>query len=426
MNFTPPNNQDRFANVTTMYNAADTVTGGSLAVTFANYVQSWASWLSLGLESIGIQKTDSFVDGNVLGQAYNMDTINQTLGVRSSSQSAYLRPVLNRSNLAVFNFTLAQRIIFNHRKEATGVLVNNDSFIMANKEVILSAGFVQSPQLLLVSGVGPASLLKSLSIPVVADRPGVGQNMKDQFATFVTYQVNLLTGTELGINSSYLDKAIAQWNTNGSGPLASPGGDLYSTEFIPNFLRANWSAAVNKSLAQFPPDWPHVGYAAYPSIGEGTPAIAVDPTGNYASVLVILQAVSSTGYVSISSANMSDPPIINPMLLTNAADLEILVAAVKRMRAVFASSALAPVLIGSEVLPGESFQTDKEIVTYLRKTTYSMSHGFATCRMGKSDDTMAVVDTHGSVYGVKNCELSFARRGIPFFARGYMRQIQIG
>jgi choline dehydrogenase len=432
MNFTPPYNQDRFANATPEYNPADTVTGGAISVTFSNYAQSWSTWLSLGLEAIGIQKTNSYIDGNLLGQAYNIHTINRTFGSRSSSQTAYLRPVLSRPNLAVFNFTLVQRIIFNDRKEATGVLVNN-SIITASKEVILSAGFVQSPQLLMVSGVGPASLLKSLSIPVVADRPGVGQNMKEQFATFVTYQVNLLTGTELGISSSYLDNAIIEWNTNGSGPLASPGGDLYSNELIPRYLRANWSAEVNKSVAQFPPDWPNVGYAAFPGIGEGVPAITVDPTGNYASVFIILQSVSSTGYVSISSANISDPPIINPMSLTNPADLELLIAGIRRMRVAFASSALAPILIGSEVLPGESFQTDEEIVTYLRRTTYPMSHGFATNKMGKPNDPMAVVDTHGCVYGVKNCELSFALMEIFslfffffFCAGGYVRQKQAG
>ena len=407
MNFAPPNNQDRFANATPKYNKADTVTGGAIDVTYPNYAQSWSTWLSLGLEAIGIQKKDSFIDGNVLGQAYNMDTINQKIGSRSSSQTAYLQPVLNRPNLAVFDFTMAQRIMFNGRKEATGVLIKNGSTITANKEIILSAGFAQSPQLLLVSGVGPASLLKSLSIPVVADRPGVGQNMKEQIATFVTYQVNLWTSSELGINPAYLEESIAQWNTNASGPLVNPGGEIYSTEFIPNALRANWSAEVNKTLAQYPSDWPHVGYAAYPSIGEGAAAIPLDPTGNYGSVLINVQAVSSTGYVSISSANISDPPLINPMMLTNAADLELLVAAVKRMRAAFASSALTPILIGSEVLPGKSLQTDEELVTYVRKTTYPMSHGFATCKMGKSSDPMAVIDTHGSVYGVKNRRFFF-------------------
>ncbi|KUI58294.1 Versicolorin B synthase [Cytospora mali] len=406
MDFTPPNNQDRGANVTTQYDISDTVTGGVLSVTFANYVQSWATWLTLGLETIGVHKVDSFIDGNLLGQAYNMDTINQSDSFRSSSESAYLRPVLARPNLAVFDYTLAQKVIFNDKNEATGVLVNDSCTITARKEVILSAGFVQSPRLLLVSGVGPRSLLNSLDIPVVAELPGVGQNLKDQAATFISYQVNLLTGTELSVNSSYLEEAISEFNTNASGPLSSPGGDLYSTEIIPKKLRANWSAEVNDTLAQLPADWPHIGYAAYPSVGEGTAAITLDPTGNYASVLIILQALSSTGYVSISSANISDPPVIDPKLLTNDADVAILIAGIKRMRAAFGSSAVQPILIGSEVLPGEIYQTDDEIETYLRKTTYSMSHGFGTCKMGKVNDTMAVVDTHGSVYGVKNYTLA--------------------
>ncbi|KAK3940204.1 hypothetical protein QBC46DRAFT_261513, partial [Diplogelasinospora grovesii] len=333
---------------------------------------------------------------------------------------AYLRPVLNRPNLFVFTSTFAQRILFNSRKKAVGVLVDNNCTITAKKEVILSAGSVQSPQLLLVSGVGLAKLLKPLSIPVVADRPGVGQNLKDQFATFVTYQVNPLTGTELSINPPYLRNAIAQFNKNGSGPLASPGGDLYSTELIPSSLRSGYSLPTGRTWAR-----PHVGYAAFPSMGEGVPAIPIDPTGNYASVLVILQAVSSTGYVSISSANMSDPPLINPNTLGDGADLQILLASIKRMRASFASSALAPVLIGSEVLPGASFQTDDEIVSYLRRTTFSMSHGFATCKMGKPSDPMAVVvDTHGSVYGVKNLRV-IDGSAFPFLPPGPSPQTQV-
>ncbi|MCJ1376917.1 hypothetical protein MMC17_000007 [Xylographa soralifera] len=99
---------------------------------------------------------------------------------------------------------------------------------------------------------------------------------------------------------------------------------------------------------------------------------------------------------------MSDPPLINPMVLIRAADLELLMAAVKCMRAAFASSALAPILISSEVLSGESVRTDEEIMTSLRRTTYPTSHGFTTCKMGKSSEAMAVVDTHGSAYDAKN------------------------
>jgi choline dehydrogenase len=383
MNFTPPNSLDRGANATPMYNPNNTVTGGGLAVTYLNYAQPWATWLARGIEAIGIQRVDSFINGNLFGQAFNMDTINQTDGFRSSSQAAYLRPVLSRPNLAVFDLIMAERVIFNHQKEATGVLIAKDCILTANKEVILSAGLFKSPQMLMVSGVGPAALLKSLNIPVVADRPGVGQNMKDHLATFVTYQVNLLTGSELDVNASYLEDSINKFNFNATGPLASPGGDSFAMEVIPEDLRGNWSAETNESLAQLPPDWPHIGYAAFPSIGRGTPSIPIDATGNYASSLAIMIAPQSTGNVSISSANITDPPIINPMYFTNPADLDILVAAIKRLRQAFKSSALAPILIGPEVLPGEDVQTDEEIETYLRKTSYSMAHGFSTNRWAR-------------------------------------------
>lgn len=221
MNFTPPANT-RFANATPEYDPHDTVTTGVLGVTYPAYAQSWSTWLAKGMDAIGIKAVNAFVTGNLFGHSFHMNTITHSNGFRSSSEAAYLRPVLGRQNLVVFDETMVQRILFNGNKAATGVLTTTNCTIRAKKEVILSAGVFQSPQLLLVSGVGPKALLESFNIPVVADRPGVGQNLKEHIVSFVSYQVNLITGSSLA-DPAYLAEAIVDFNTNATGPLTSVG-----------------------------------------------------------------------------------------------------------------------------------------------------------------------------------------------------------
>jgi choline dehydrogenase len=114
------------------------------------------------------------------GFAYQLLTIDPTEFTRVSSEVAFLRPALERPNYIVYQFTTAQKILFDGNKTATGVEVSMGKrrfTLRAKKEVIVSAGVFQSPHLLMVSGVGPAAKLRRLNIPVVADRPGVGQNM---------------------------------------------------------------------------------------------------------------------------------------------------------------------------------------------------------------------------------------------------------
>lgn len=100
---------------------------------------------------------------------------------------------------------------------------------------------------------------------------------------------------------------------------------------------------------------------------------------------------------------MSDAPLINPNIFTAQADIDLLLTAFKRVRQTLQSSAMAPIMIGEEFFPGPTVQTDEEILAYLTETVRPFSHGFATCKMGNSSDPEAVVDSHGKVFGIKNC-----------------------
>lgn len=181
LNFTPPDATKRAANATPDYDVATLGQGnGPLSVTFTNYAQAFSSWVQNGLKEIGVQPRNGFTSGQLFGSAYSVVTVEPTLQTRESSETGFLQPALTNPNLIVYTQSLATKIIFDSNKVATGVEVNTAGKVYtlsASKEVIVSAGAFQSPQLLMVSGVGPQSTLSQYNIPVVADRPGVGQNM---------------------------------------------------------------------------------------------------------------------------------------------------------------------------------------------------------------------------------------------------------
>lgn len=151
-------------------------------MTFANYAMAFSSWAQKALAELGIRPINGFTSGKLLGSSYTLSTIEYSTMTRESSETAFLQPALEKRNpnLRVFQSTLGKKIIFGAEKRATGVQVDTAGKVYTlsvKKEVILSAGAFQSPQLLMVSGVGPKANLARHGIPLVADRPGVGQNM---------------------------------------------------------------------------------------------------------------------------------------------------------------------------------------------------------------------------------------------------------
>ena len=416
MHFTPPDKQSRGANATVQYNPADTTTAGRIDVTYASYAQAFSTWVAKGLSAVGFPKVDAFINGNLMGQSWQLNTITQSNGHRSDSETAYLHPFLGRKNLKVFDKTFAQRIIFNKNQVATGVQVSgagSTCTINAKKEVIISAGVFQSPQLLQVSGVGPKALLQKYNIPLIADRPGVGQNMNDHITVPLSYHVNVITSSERK-KPAYEAAQVALWNTKGKGFLSSAGGDYLGLEKIPQALRTNFSAETNKYLSSLPADWPEIIIGVFPN-GLDDRAQPV-PGPNYATLLATLNSPASRGSVSITSANMADAPLIDPNLFSAQADKDVMLAAFKRARQVLGTRAMAPVIIGDEMIPGPKVQSDEQILGYLRASLNPLFHAFATNKMGKASDPMAVVDSRGKVIGVKNCEFPLFFFLLLFFA----------
>ncbi|OHF04555.1 glucose-methanol-choline oxidoreductase [Colletotrichum orchidophilum] len=399
MKYSPPKAGARSANATASLPAADAAINGTLPITFGAYVQSWSTWVALGLEAIGIPQVSAFVDGSNLGWAWNLYTIESPKATRSTSETAYLHPVLGRPNLAVFDYTFAQRIIFDDQKTATGVEVTstttNCSYtISADKEVILSAGVFQSPHLLQVSGVGPKAVLERYNISVVADRPGVGQNMQDQATTLVMYQVDLITNTRLSQDPNYAAAVLEEYKANRMGPLTAPGGDLFGLEKIPEEFRTGFSQ--DTKAYELPADWPEIAYAVYPG-GATQP----EAGANYAMMQAWSMVPRSVGSVTIQSADMAVAPVVDPNLFSSQTDVEVAIAGLKRIRQALNSSAMAPILIGDELLPGPDVQNDDELASFVAQSGSTIYHAAATNKMGKTSDPDAVVDNRGRVIGVQ-------------------------
>ncbi|RMZ77282.1 hypothetical protein DV737_g4424, partial [Chaetothyriales sp. CBS 132003] len=378
------------------------------------------------MEGIGIKNTDSFINGALNGSAWQTNTINHTNGFRASADRAYLRPYLHRPNLAVFNGTLAERILFNNDRVATGVEVTTGhaSYTLhATSEVIVAGGAFQSPQLLQVSGVGPAALLEEHGIPVIADLPGVGQNLNDQFFTGIGYRVNLDTLSTLSLGN-HVAVDVELFNTNATGRLTNPGGEYAGFEKVPKHLRSNFSASTLETLAGFPEDWPEIAYLTLPVfVGNLRGPVPTDDY-NYATILATIMVPSSRGNVSITSPCMKDHPAINPNWLTTKSDIEVSIAMFKRLRQAWTVPALTNLTIGDEYYPGPGVQTDEEIEKQIRSSLIPIYHASATCKMGKADDELAVVDSHGKVYGVKNLRIVDSSI-FPFLAPGTAPQATV-
>ena len=192
-------------------------------------------------------------------------------------------------------------------------------------------------------------------------------------------------------------------------------------EKIPSSARRNFNNQTSTAIAVFHSDWPEIEYlniAGY--FGNQTNFITDAPNDgyNYASSIIALVAPLSRGNISISSADMHDQPLINPNWLTDPADVQVAIAGYKRVRQLFATKAMAPVLIGPEYFPGPSVQTDAQLLQTIRQSLNTVFHAAATCAMGKTNDTNAVVDSKARVIGVKNLRVVDAS-AFPFLPPGH-------
>ena len=380
--------------------------GGPLRVSDAAYNDPFASWAQQALVAVGQPLINGFQSGELLGTGYVPFTIDPENVYRSSAETSFLVSA-SKAVLKVLRRCMARKILFDQSNTARHVLAtfgNLNFTVTARKEIIVSAGAFQSPQLLMVSGVGPRAVLEALNIPVVKDLPGVGQNLQDQPFFGTTHRVDFATASAALNDPDVSQQAVDAYLDDYTGPLSIPAPGVLGFEKLPEPLRSTLSASTRSDLdTNFPADWPELEILPISAVtGYARNFSTEDPADghNYATIATCLVAPLSRGNITINSPNMKDPPQINPNWLTHPTDVELAIAALKRSRQIWAE--LHNITIGSEYLPGPKVQSDADILAFIRKAVAPIWNAAGTCKMGKASDEMAVVDNQMRVFGTQN------------------------
>nr|BFE53998.1 GMC family oxidoreductase N-terminal domain-containing protein [Saccharothrix mutabilis subsp. capreolus] len=316
--------------------------------------------------------------------------LNQHDGARWSSADGYLRPALDRPNLTVVTDALVRRVVIEDGR-ATGV-ETADGVLTATREVLLSAGAVGSPHLLLLSGVGPADDLRAHGIDTVVDLPGVGANLRDHMSVS---QVVTATG-DFPLADAYSEANRERYDRERRGPLTS-----------------NFAEAVAFARLDGGPGAPDVEIIFSP-VAFG----ADGPAPGFGFTVVPLQP-ESTGRVSLASADPTRAPLIDPGYLTAEADLPTFVRALRFSERLFDTEAFKPIVRGP-LAPWPGRVDDDTLAQTVRDLASTMFHPVGTCRLGRDGD--AVVDPELRVRGVAGLRVVDASV-IPTPPRGHSHAV---
>ncbi|NSX54544.1 choline dehydrogenase [Parasulfitobacter algicola] len=327
----------------------------------------------------GYQLTNDYNGQKQEGFGPMEQTVHQ--GRRWSAANAYLRPALKRHNCNLVR-ALASKIVIEDGR-AIGVEViraGKREFIRARREVILAASSINSPKLLMLSGIGPAQHLAEHGIDVIADRPGVGQNLQDHLELYI--QMASRMPITLYKYWNYVSKAMigAQW-------LFTKTGLGTSNQFE--------SAAFIRSRAGV--DYPDIQYHFLPLAVRYDGTIAAKEHGFQAHVGPMRS--TSRGAVTLNSADPSAPPNILFNYMSTPEDWQDFRTCIRLTREIFAQKAFEP-FVKYELQPGNAVHTDDELDAFIRDHAESAYHPCGTCKMGAKDDPMAVVDPENRVIGV--------------------------
>jgi choline dehydrogenase len=313
-------------------------------------------------------------------------------GRRASSARAYLHPAMSRPNLTVLTKAQVTRVLLEGQR-AVGVEYLRDGKlekVHAAREICLSGGTYNSPQLLMLSGIGPADHLRSVGVEVAHDLPGVGQNLLEHPNLLNIYQANGALGFTRFLRWDRATLAVLNWYFRGKGPFTTAGT-------IANIFM--------KSRPEL--DRPDIQLITMPVHQHGElwfPGLTGKPKYAFTSRVGALHTISR-GWVKLRSADPLDHPRILFNMFAEKTDLDAMVHAVKLSRALFRQSPLCD-LVEKELLPGEEFQSDAELGEAIRQQAEHRQHAVGTCKMGVDSD--AVVDPRLRVHGIENLRVADA------------------
>ena len=346
---------------------------------------------SQAAQQVGLPATTDFNRGDNNGVGYF--DVNQKSGWRWNAAKAFLRPTtVQRPNFSLWTQSQVSRLLFD--RAADGALycagvelvragqARQRAMLAAGGEVILSAGAIGTPQILLLSGVGPAAQTQQMGIDVVNDLPGVGTNLQDHLQIRAVFTVQG-TPTLNTITNSWWGKAgiALQYALRRSGPMSMSPSQLGA------FTRSS-------------PDMP------YPNIQYHVQPLSLDAFGQPLHTFAAITASvcnlnpTSRGTVRLRSASHADAPLIAPNYLSTDEDRKVAADSLRVTRNIVAQPAMAR-FKPQEFKPGVQYQTDDELATLAGDIASTIFHPIGTTRMGRPDDPMAVVDTRLRVRGIR-------------------------
>ena len=316
-------------------------------------------------------------------------------GQRMSSSRAYLWPVISRTNLTVITNALASKILIKDKKAYGVEYLKSGSThkVYAKREVILSAGSINSPQLLQLSGVGPKKVLQEASVELIHDSPAVGQNLQDHLSVTYFYKSKVPTLNDqlrplLGKVYQGLKYILTR-----SGPLS------LSVNQSGGFIRTRDGLSKPNIQLYFSP----VSY----TLESRDKRAMMSPDPFSAMLLGVSNCnTNSRGQLRIKNSDPTSHPIIEPNYLSHEEDVKDLLEGVKVLRKLAKTDSFKPV-IGEEFRPGPECQTDEQLIQHIKDTVWTVFHPSSTCRMGP-DPKSNVVDRNLRVHGIDGLRVADA------------------
>ncbi len=310
-------------------------------------------------------------------------------GLRWSTARAYLKPALGRANLTALTHAHTSQVVVENGR-CVGVRVKRhgaELLVRARREVVLCGGAINSPQLLLLSGIGPAEQLRAMGIPVVADRAQVGRNLQDHLQTRMVFKLNQPMGLN-GRKNSLLGLAEMglQYLLTRSGPLTWSAG---VANVFARVLPGSASPDVQFHMLPFSSDKPGPDLHRFPGMTVSTCQLRPE----------------SRGSITLASTNPFEHPLIHANYLATETDKRTMIDGLRLIRKVMAQPAIAP-LVTEEFLPGEKAESDEALLAHIRATSSTIFHPAGTCRMGA--DAESVVDPELRVRGIAGLRVADA------------------
>lgn len=299
-------------------------------------------------------------------------------GKRQSTAVAYLRPALARQNLEVRTHALVRRVVFEGTRAVAVELVQGSGVVevRARREIILCAGAIESPKLLILSGVGPAAELGKHGIDTIVDLPGVGRNLSDHTVFHIAY----LCSKRITVNSAFNRMRMLQYMIFKRGPLS----------IFP--IGAYAYASVEDE------DWPDVQFNIVSGWAKDMEDAGTPPKEDGFLIAPIVLRPRSLGSITLRSARLEDPPVIQPNIFADEYDVRLSLASYRVARDMLGDELFAPYRTRI-VKPERELESDDEILAYLRRSVNTAFHPVGTCKMGVDD--MAVVDSELKVHGAE-------------------------